>query len=207
MRRLRKQAPFDGHCPPRQRRFPAPGDPGGRGYRSAHGDGTLVGSPAAPKFTRAGAAAAAVPRCGQQMAVWLHARRARAAISRRRHPGSLLKCRLKASPSGRGIGVHSSRGLPPLLTPARRGTRACARARSPDRGRAPLPGPTPRPPPCGAAAVWMVPAQSSGFIPGSQSSSRQRSGGGQRGSRGPWFTMDRRGDGHLRPRERRTPTL
>ena len=45
---------------------------------------------------------AAVPRFGQQMAVWLHARGARAAISRRRNPGKFLRCRLDASLSRMG---------------------------------------------------------------------------------------------------------
>lgn len=41
-----------------------------------------------PKFTRARAAATAVPRKIQEMAVWLHARGTPAAISRRRDLGS-----------------------------------------------------------------------------------------------------------------------
>lgn len=45
---------------------------------------------------------AAVPRFGQQMAVWLHVRAVCAAISSHRYPGKFLRCRLDASVSGMG---------------------------------------------------------------------------------------------------------
>lgn len=121
---------FYGRCPFSSADSRLPEDPRGQGPCSAYGSGTPVGSPVWPKFTRARAAAAAVPRAIQEMAVWLHARDTPAAISSRRDLGKLLKCRLEARLSGMGsagtaVVYFPCRSCQPESLPE---TQACARA-------------------------------------------------------------------------------